>query len=131
MADNVILLDTSILIDYYRKTDKSKTVWIALVRQEYEFVISAITRYEIYSGATENQLLFWDSVFQAIPTLPLNEVCVDTAVTINATLKRKSKQIDLADLFIAATAVAHNLPLATLNTKHFNRIEELILASVG
>jgi len=131
MADNVILLDTSILIDYYRKTDKSKTVWIALVRQEYEFVISAITRYEIYSGATENQLLFWDSVFQAIPTLPLNEVCVDTAVTINATLKRKSKQIDLADLFIAATAVAHNLPLATLNTKHFNRIEELILASIG
>lgn len=58
MADNVILLDTSILIDYYRKTDKSKTVWLALVRQEYEFVISAITRSEIYSGAAENQLLF-------------------------------------------------------------------------
>jgi len=131
MADNIILLDTSILIDYYRKTDKSNSVWVTLVQQGYEFTVSTITRYEIYSGATESQLLFWEELFQVVVTLPFNEVCVDTAVKINATLKRKRKQIDLADLFIAATAVAHNLPLATLNTKHFERVEELILVSVG
>jgi len=47
------------------------------------------------------------------------------SVTINSALKKKRKQIDIADLFIAATAVAHNLPLATLNEKHFNRIDIL------
>ncbi len=47
------------------------------------------------------------------------------AVNINATLKRKRKQIDLADLFIAATAVTHSLSIATLNRKHFDRIETL------
>jgi len=62
MANKIILIDTSILIDYYRKTEKGKTVWINLVRQGYSFAISVITKYEIYSGATANQLMFWDNV---------------------------------------------------------------------
>ncbi len=125
MADKIILVDTSILIDFYRKTDKEKSAWIALVRQEYSFAISAITKYEIYSGATPNQLTFWDNVLQAITIIPFDELSVDTAVIINSELKKKRKQLDLADLFIAATAVAHSLPLATLNRKHFDRIDTL------
>jgi len=125
MADKIILVDTSILIDYYRKTDKANSTWVALVRQGYEFAISAITKYEIYAGATQNQLNFWNKLLQAILVIPLDEVSVDTAVRLNASLKRKRKQIDLADLFIAATAVSNNLSIATLNHKHFDRIDEL------
>jgi tRNA(fMet)-specific endonuclease VapC len=32
MANKIVLVDTSILIDYYPKTDKEKSVWINLVR---------------------------------------------------------------------------------------------------
>lgn len=127
MAEKLILVDTSILIDYYRKTDKERSIWISLIRQGYSFAISAVTKYEIASGATQAQLAFWDSIFQAITVLSLDEYSVDTAVSINTSLKKKRKQIDLADLFIAATAVANNLPLATLNHKHFERIEPLQL----
>lgn len=125
MANKVILVDTSILIDYYRKTDKENSVWIGLVRQGYSFAISAITKYEIYSGATTGQLSFWDSILQIVAIMPFDEVSVDTAVTINSQLKKKRKQINIADLFIAATAVANNLALATLNKRHFDRIEVL------
>lgn len=127
MADKIILVDTSILIDYYRKTEKEKSIWIHLVREGYSFAISAVTKYEIYSGATPSQLAFWDSVLQAITVLPLDEASVDAAVSINKMLKRKRKQIDIADLFIAATAVANKMSLATLNRKHFDRIDTLIL----
>ena len=127
MADQIVLVDTSILIDFYRKTDKEKSVWIGLVRQGYSFAISVVTKYEIYTGATPSQLTFWNTVLQAIMVIPLDEISVDTAFTINSALKKKRKQIDLADLFIAATAVAHNLPLATLNKKHFDRIVTLQL----
>jgi tRNA(fMet)-specific endonuclease VapC len=82
-----------------------------------------VTKYEIYSGATPSQLTFWDKVLQAITVMPLDEVSVVTAVTLNSTLKKKRKQIDLADLFIAATAVASNISSATLNKKHFERID--------
>ena len=125
MADKIIMVDTSILIDYYRKSDKANSVWVALVRQGYKFVISAITKYEIYSGATMSQLDFWNSILQAIEVIPFDENAVNTAVTINATLRQKRKQIDLADLFIAATAIANDLHLATLNRKHFERIDRL------
>ena len=127
MADKVVLVDTSILIDYYRKTDKSNSVWVALVRQGYEFAISAISKYEIYSGAALGQLTFWNNVLLTVPVIPFDEACVDIAVAINANLKRKRKQIDLADLFIAATAITHNLIFATLNRRHFDRIDELTI----
>ncbi len=125
MADNVILVDSSILIDYYRKTNKANAVWVSLIDKGYEFAISAITKYELYSDATQSQITFWDSILMAISVMPFNEGCVDTAVQINAVLKQKRKQIDLADLFIAATAMTNNLPITTLNKKHFERIDGL------
>ncbi len=127
MADKVILVDTSILIDYYRKTDKENSLWVSLVRQGYSFAVSAVSKYEIFSGANSNQLSFWENVFQSINVIPFDEFVVDTAVLLNSNLKKKRKQIDIADLFIAATAVAHNLPLTTLNKKHFERIDTLKL----
>jgi tRNA(fMet)-specific endonuclease VapC len=96
-----------------------------LVQQNYEFVISSVSKYEIYSGATQGQLIFWDTIFQTITILPFDEACMDTAVSINKNLKRKRKQIDIADLFIAATALTHKLPIATLNRNHFDRVDEL------
>lgn len=116
------MVDTSILIDFYRKTDKKNAFWVELIRQEYVFSISAITQYEIFSGATDGQIKFWNNVLEAVTVIPFDEEAVDKAVEINATLKRKRMQIELADLFIAATAISHNLPFATLNRKHFDRI---------
>ena len=127
MADNLILVDTSILIEYYRRTDKSKSVWINLIDESYEFAISVITKYELYSGATQSQINFWDTIISTILVIPFDESCVDTAVKLNSSLKKKRKQIDIADLFIAATAVNLHLPIATLNKKHFERIDALTL----
>jgi predicted nucleic acid-binding protein len=112
------MVDTSILIDFYRKTNKDNSIWLGLVRQGYEFAISAITKYEIYSEANQNQIEFWDKVLEAITIIPFNEAVVDTAVNINNGLKRK--QIDIADLFIAATAITYNLPFSTLNRNTLN-----------
>ncbi len=109
----------------HQKTFCLPSVWFTLVRQGYKFAISAITKYEIYSGATQSQLSFWNSVLEAIEVIPFDDAAVDTAVEINTTLHRRRKQIDLADLFIAATAITHNLSIATLNRKHFGRIEIL------
>jgi tRNA(fMet)-specific endonuclease VapC len=104
MADKIILVDTSILIDYFRKTDKSNSVLISLFDQEFDFTISAITHYEIYSGTTTGQLPFWESLLEKMNVLVFNQKVAQTAVDINNELKRKRKQIEVADLFIAATA---------------------------
>lgn len=127
MADKITLVDTTILIDYFRKTDKGRSKLIALFDQGYDFSISAITYYEVYSGATSAQLAFWTSMLARTKVLFFNQVVAQAAVGVNTMLKRKRKQIGIADLFFAATAISSNLPLATLNRKHFDRIEGLTL----
>ena len=66
-----------------------------------------------------------------IEVISLDEAAVDMAVEINAGLKRKRQQVDIADLFIAATALSNGLPIATLNKKHFERIEKLIIILIS
>jgi tRNA(fMet)-specific endonuclease VapC len=59
MAGELILLDTSVLIDYYRKTDESNSVLMGLLDKGYRFAISVVTKYEICAGATDSQQSFW------------------------------------------------------------------------
>lgn len=125
MANKIILVDTSILIDFFRKTDKSNSILINLVKKGYSFKISAITEFEIYSGTNKNQLSFWNQLLEKIEILAFDKEVVKVAVELNNALKSKRKQIDIADLFIAATAINNKLPIATLNKKHFERIDNL------
>jgi len=46
------------------------------------------------------------------------------ASEIYASLKKKGKLIDERDLMIGAICISNNLPLATLNKKHFNRLKQ-------
>lgn len=127
MADKIVLLDTSILIDLFRKGDKESSVLVSLIRQGYIYCISSVTEYEIYTGTTSEQIEFWDKFLQKTEVLSFDKNVAKVAVEINKKLKRKRKLIDIADLFIAATAIANNLPIATLNKKHFDRIDELVI----
>ncbi|MCY7421928.1 MAG: type II toxin-antitoxin system VapC family toxin [Chitinophagaceae bacterium] len=127
MANKIVVADTSILIDYFRKSEKANLVLVSLYDKGFDISISAITEYEIYSGATPNQIGFWENLLKETVVLPFDHFVVKIAVEINSALKRKRKQIEQADLFIAATAMANNLPFATLNKRHFERIDDLIM----
>src|ERR1700759_1567873 len=105
MAENIVLLDTSILIEYFRKADKSKSRFIYLIDEGFKCSISCITEYEIYSGAPSIQYGFWRNFLIETEVLPFTRTTAHFAVQINKKLKAKSKQIAVADLFIAATAV--------------------------
>ena len=126
MDKELICLDTSILIDYYRKQHKSKTKFLQLSTQ-YNFSISVIAKLEILAGINPEQKDFWKEVFQKIEVFPLMEKDVEIAAEIIQTLTRKNKIIGLKDILIASTAIANNLRLATLNIKDFKRIEHLKL----
>lgn len=119
MESNLILIDTSILIDFFRKTDKENATLVKLTKQGYTYSISSITDYEIYTGAALGQIDFWTTFLNKIEVLPFTKETSAIAVTISQELKRKRKQISIPDLFIAATAKQNNLAIATLNKKDF------------
>ena len=56
---------------------------------------------------------------------PFELECSRKAVEIFQLLRKNNKIIETPDLFIAATALSKGIPIATLNKKHFERIEGL------
>lgn len=122
-----ILIDTTILIDYFRKVGKSKTKLVTLANQFDKIAISCVTEFEIFMGANYNQMLFWNALLNHITILPFDSKAVSEALNIKKELKQLRKTIDCADLFIASTAITNKLPFYTLNLKHFRDIETLNL----
>lgn len=82
MAKQLILLDTSVLIDYFRKQDKQRSQLLSLVQQGYSLRISAITEYEIYSGVGEVQRPFWEALLERIEVLPFGSAEEHRAVSM-------------------------------------------------
>lgn len=127
MEKEVICLDTSVLIDFFRKTKKENSFLVQLRKRDKSFVVSVVTEFEVYCGSTNQQKQFWDTVFQQIRILSFEDNAKESALEIHKNLKQRNKLIEIPDIFIEATAKAHKLKLATLNIKHFERIEGLEL----
>ena len=70
MENKLVLVDTSILIDFFRKTDKENSILVKLVKQNYIYCISAVTEYEIYTGTTLAQEEFWKKFLKKTSVLP-------------------------------------------------------------
>ena len=127
MADKKIMIDTSVLIEYFRKTDKNKTTLVQLSLEFNHIYISSITEFEIFNGATPNQIQFWNELISKLTVLDFDSQAARVASTVVNNLKKKRKSIDKPDLFIASTALVHKMSLATLNKKDFEVIDSLII----
>ena len=121
----MILLDSSILIELFRKKDKEKTLFYSLSKSYVEMCISSITYYEIGVGNRKSHTDYWEALCNDLNVISFDKSCSDNAISIYLELLKANKMIDLADILIGATAVTHHIPIATLNVKHFDRISGL------
>lgn len=121
------MVDSTILIDYFRKTDKANSRLVYHFRNYDQLYISSVTEFEVVNGATPTHLQFWNGMLARFTVLDFDSRAARQAANIVAQLKTKRKTIDKPDLFIAATALVHELTLDTLNMKHFIHIDGLPL----
>ena len=61
--------------------------------------------------------------------LHFDETVTKTAAEIYHELKKRNQLIEFRDIFIAATALTNNLPIAMLNKKYFKRADKLKILS--
>ena len=117
-----MLVDTDILIDYLRGNQKAEK----FIESNLEDIsISSITVGELYQGVREGEeRSALDSMTSALTTLPVTEDIAREGGLLCREY-RKSHQIGLADCLIAATAKFHDLPLRSLNLKHYPMLEKI------
>ncbi|MFH1049935.1 MAG: type II toxin-antitoxin system VapC family toxin [bacterium] len=126
MENGSVLIDTSILIDFYRKKNVEKTLFYQL-SGNYDFALSIISEFEFLVGFPEEKLDFAKEIIKGITIFEINKIISEEALKIYKNLKKINKLIPFTDLFIAATAVSNKIPLATLNKKHFKYVEGIEL----
>ncbi|HIC94395.1 MAG TPA: type II toxin-antitoxin system VapC family toxin, partial [Anaerolineae bacterium] len=81
--------------------------------------ISVVTRTEILAGMHPHEEERTMGLLDSLENLPVDEAIADRAGRLIYQYARQGVQLSFADTLIAATALHHNLILATTDPKHF------------
>jgi len=127
------LFDTNVLSEIVRKAPNLRVTHRVLAVDPAQRFASEITRLELRGGAL--RVPDGGALWQRIESLVLPEMQwlgVDEAVSMAAAdashaLRQQGRPIDLPDLLLAATALAHDLTMVTRNVRHFDRVPGLLV----
>jgi predicted nucleic acid-binding protein len=116
----MILLDSNILIYLVQKEHEALRQWLLTIQPAY----SIISKVEVlgYWNLSTTQAHAIAAVLS-----PMREISLTARQCEQAISLRQQRKMSLGDALIAATALDHNLPLATRNTKDFDWISGLQL----
>ena len=123
-----LLLDTNVLI-YNLQGALSAEVkaWVRQAMDAKQAYISVITRIEVlgWKGYNDTTLQQMVQLLAKLHEIPLAEAEVQATIRI-----RKQFGLKLPDAVIAASAVAHGLPLLTGNVDDFKRVVGIDLRNI-
>jgi tRNA(fMet)-specific endonuclease VapC len=125
----LVVVDTDLVIDFLR----GRGPGAPLVRElivSHRFRVTAITAFELRLGA--DFLARRDDILRVVRsrTFPLDAASALRGGEVAATLRGAGQDIGLADCLQAGICLNFDLPFATRNRKHFNRVEGLRLLDV-
>lgn len=111
MATAELLVDTDVLIDHLRGVRRLRADGALMG-------LSVVSRCELFAGRDEPERL---RRFLS----PMVQLPIDPAIAELAGVTRRDTGIATPDALIAATALAHDIPLMTRNRRHFERVADL------
>ncbi len=127
MIGNSVLLDTSIVINLF-KGDQSI---LSFLEEQKNIYVPSIVLGELFLGAhrSKKPSKHLDQIrdfLTGCAILQIDSVTAEHYGSIKHGLLLKGHPIPENDIWIAATALQHNLPVFT-NDKHFDVVESLLL----
>ena len=121
----MILLDTNILIEFYKDNPRITTELRRI--GQAQLVISVITQAELYFGAfNKAELRKIKKHLSLLEIIPLDHAVSEYFVRLMESFSLSHK-LAIPDALIAASAVVHDVELYTLNLKDFRYIPNLRL----
>lgn len=126
------LADTDWVIDYL--LGRQAAIESLEIMLPAGLAISIIAYAEVYQGIyfgrnpiqSEQSFL---ALLARIDLLLITESIARHAARVRGRLKQQGLPIAMTDIFIAATAIEHDLELVSRNLRHFQRIPELRLST--
>ncbi len=128
-----MIIDTSILIHLERETRKcvaGKATRFIQSIVDTRICITPTIAGEIACGASMSGRKVCETFLKPFEIVPINEESAWHYGVAYRILAQSGERIGSNDLWIAATALAHRLPLATQNTGEFQRVPGLTVVAV-
>ena len=126
-----VLIDTTLLINRERGGDR-----LERLVGDRDRAISVITVSELLHGVHRakgairlKRQSFVEHLLAAFEPIPITEAVARVHASIWADLAARGEAVGAHDLWIAATAIAHGLDLATDDTAAFHRVPGLTVLS--
>ena len=116
-----ILLDTDVVVDFLRGYDKAVTY---LKSHSSKIVLSSIVVAELYAGVRDDERKKLDEFVSLFSVFPITAEIAKAGGLLKRDYYR-SHGVGLANALMAATAVAQNVEIKTLNTKHYPMLKGL------
>jgi toxin FitB len=115
-----MLLDSNLVIYASKPGYDALRDWMS----QQPIVVSAITQLEVlgYHRLSETERDFFLDFFSSLPILAITPEVINQAIAL-----RQQRKMSLGDATIAATAIVHQLPIATHNVTDFQWVPNLII----
>lgn len=131
MAKNRACVDTDICVDFLRKRETGFTLLIKFFEM-FDPCITAITAFELHLGHLKMKRKDGIDNFTAqFVSLPFDLKASKISAKIQETMDKKGEGIGIPDTLIAGICISNDIPLLTLNTKHFSRVPDLKLVKIN
>jgi tRNA(fMet)-specific endonuclease VapC len=129
------LIDTSVFVAWERK--QLAEADLRRLAGDEPIALSVITASELLHGVHRadtaqrrgRRETFVEAILSALPVLPIDLEVSRRHAEVWADLRARGELIGAHDLLIAATALTHDLTIATGNEREFGRIEGLRAAT--
>jgi len=122
----IVIVDTDLIIDFLRGRGDGTELVRKLIA-EYRLRITSITAFELRVGADFHSRR--DDILRLCRsrTVPLDMAAGLRGGEVAARLRKSGQDIGMADCMQAGICLRYDLPFATRNRRHFERIDELRL----
>ena len=120
---DVIVVDTSVLIDHLRGRAKARDVLLRAVSEGQVLAASVLTRVEVMAGVRSDERRATGTLFSVLQWLPVTEAIAEEAGLLARRYRGSHGAIDVVDYVVAASAQVHDAAVWTLNVKHFPMVE--------
>jgi hypothetical protein len=121
-----VLFDTSVLIAHLRGDRRATDLLLSM--PTIDRMASVLARVEIEGGMRSGERVSVAGLMDGLRLLQVTDAIARRAGEHLRRYRRSHSGLDLVDYVIAATAEAYDVPLLTLNTRHFPMFRDLTRA---
>lgn len=125
------IFDTNIIIDALRQNKEARDIFAHFDKSDDNLFISSITGFELFSGNSSKDKTQIERIRKLLMHFSVIDLNWSISNLAGKIYRDETKDLEVPDYIIAATAMEIGALVVTLNRRHFSKISGIVIYSNG